>query len=106
MVAARFEDGELASAVDLQVAVGIEHRVEVARLAGEVEEIVLLSNEVAQAVLVADVRDVDVDRVLDSRDVEQIAAVLVDERVDERDLAPQLDELAGEVRADEAETRR
>src|SRR5262245_42003555 len=39
--AAGFEDGKLGTAIYLQVGVGIIHRVQVARLAGEVEEVVL-----------------------------------------------------------------
>ena len=53
--------------------------------------------------LVADVGDVHIDGVLDPGDVEEIAPVLRDQRVDERDLGAGLDEFAREVRADEAE---
>ena len=54
----------------------VGHRVEVARLAREVEDDVLPTNEVAQAVLVADVRDVHAHAILDAGDVVQVAAVL------------------------------
>jgi len=46
----------------------------VARLPGEVEEHVLASDELAHAVLVADVGDIDRDVFLDSADVEEVAA--------------------------------
>ena len=59
VMAAGLEDRELAAAVDLEIRVRIAHGVDVARLAGEVEEIVLIADEVVQAVLVAHVGDVD-----------------------------------------------
>ena len=74
-----------------------------ARLAGEVEEHLLAANQRLQAVHVADVGDVDRDGVLDPGDVRAVAAVLGDQRVDEDDLRAELDEPAGEVRADEPE---
>ena len=74
-----------------------------ARLASEVEEDVLVADEVAEAVLVADVGDVHGQPVLDSGDVVEQAAVLGHERVDDRDGRVHLEELAREVRADEAE---
>ena len=50
---------------------------------GEVEEEVLVLDEVREAVLVADVRDVHAHAVLDPRDVVEVAAVLGDQRVDQ-----------------------
>ena len=76
LVPARLEDRELAARVDLEVGVRVGHRVEVARLAGEVEEDVLVADEVAEAVLVADVGDVHGQPVLDAGDVVEQAAVL------------------------------
>ena len=53
--------------------------------------------------LVAHVGDVHAHAVLDPGDVVQVAAVLRDQRVDERHVRAGVDELAREVRADEAE---
>ena len=103
LMTARLEDGELAAAVDLEIGERVGHRVEVARLPREVEQVVLALNQVLQAVLVADVGDVHADLVLDPRDVVEVAAVLGDQRVDENDAATRLDEHARQVRADEAE---
>jgi hypothetical protein len=75
----------------------------VTRLTREVEEVVLVANEVPQAVFVTHIRDVHGDRILDSGDVEEIAAVFVDQRIDEHDLRSRLDQFPGEVRADETE---
>ena len=93
--AARLENRELAAAVDLEIGVRVAHRVEVARLAGQVEEVVLPSDEMAEAVLVADVRDVHRDVVLDAGDVE--AALPPYSWISESTSvtsAPELDELA------------
>ena len=53
--------------------------------------------------LLADVGDVDAHAVGDAVDVEQVAAVVGDQRVDEQHVGAELDELAREVAADEAE---
>ena len=58
VLAHRLQDPELAAAVDLEVGEGIGHRVDVADLAGEVEEHVLAAHQVLHAVA-AHVRDVD-----------------------------------------------
>ena len=83
VLAAGFEDGELRAAVDLQVGVRVLHRVHVAGLAGQVEQVVLPLHEVAHAVLVAHVGDIDADAVLDAGDVEEVAAVFGDQAVDQ-----------------------
>ena len=69
VLAARLEDRELRAAVDLQIGVRVDHRVEVARLPGEVEDARPGRDEVLEAVLVAHVGDVDVNSVLDPGDV-------------------------------------
>ena len=53
--------------------------------------------------LLADVGDVDAHAIGDAVDVEQVAAVVGDQRVDEQHVGAELDELAREVAADEAE---
>ena len=53
--------------------------------------------------LLADVGDVDADAVLDAVDVEQVAAVVGDQRIDEQDVGAERDQRAREVAADEAE---
>ena len=73
--AAGFQNGKLRAAVDFQVGVRVLHRVHMAGLAGEIEEIILLLDQVAHAVFIAHVGDVDLDLVFDPVDVEQVAAV-------------------------------
>jgi len=76
----------------------------VARLPGEVEEHVLASDELAHAVLVADVGDIDRDVFLDSADVEEVAAVLGDQGVDQHDLSgAQGQETPGQVAPNESQ---
>ena len=53
--------------------------------------------------LLTDVGDVDADAILDAVDVEEIAAVVGNQRVDDQDARAERDELAREVAADEAE---
>ena len=76
------------------------------RLPGEVEDDVLTANERFDAVPVADVGDVDADTVADVRDVVLASTVLRDQRVDEHDICPRVDERSSERRADEAEPTR
>ena len=99
----RLEDRQLGPTVDLEVGVGIGHRVEVARLTCEVEHDVLAFHEPPQAVLVAHVRDVDVHPVFEAGDVRPVTSVLRHERVDEHDVRARVDEHARERRADEPE---
>ena len=82
---------------------GIPHAVDVADLAGEIEDHVLLAHQIVHRGLLADVGDVDADAIFEAADVEQIAAVVVDQRVDEQDARAEVDELPGQVAADEAE---
>ena len=65
------------------------------RLTREIEDEILLSNEVSQTVFVTYVRDVDGDRLLNPGDVEEIAAVLVDQGIDEHDARSRLDKFSG-----------
>ena len=97
---AGLQDGELRPAVDLQVGVRILHRVHVAGLPGQVEEIVLALHQVVHAVRVAHIGDVDPHPVLDAGDVEQVAAVFRDQAVHQGDLRPELDQPPGQVRVE------
>ena len=101
--AARLEDRQLASAVDLQIRVRIRHAVDVAHLAREVEDDLAVPHEMIHRAFLADVRDVDAHPVGDAGDVEEIGARIRDERVHQEDIGAQLDEPHGDVAADEAE---
>src|SRR5207302_10572498 len=79
------------------------HRVEVAYLPGQVEDVVLVSDEEADRPRIADVRIVDVDAVHDLADVVRVPAVVGDQRVDDRHLGTELDQPLRQMRADEPE---
>ena len=72
---------------------GIPHAVDVAHLAGEIEDDLAVSHQVVHRALLADVGDVDPQPRLEAGDVEQIAAVVGDQRVDEQDVGAEVDEL-------------
>jgi len=55
----------------------------VTHLAGQVEDHLVAAHEIVHRALLADVGDVDVHAVGDAVDIEQVAAVVVDERIDE-----------------------
>ena len=76
MFAAGLEDRELGAAVDLEVCLRVGHRVQVARLPGQVEEEVLIAHEGGHRMAVADVGDVDLHPVRDVPDVVTQATVL------------------------------
>src|SRR3954463_4890930 len=77
-----------------------------ARLPGEVEKVILVLDEIAQAMSVAHVGDVDLDAVPNALDVVKIPAVIRDQTVHDRDIRAEIDKAAGEVGADEAEAAR
>ena len=103
---ARLEERELRRAVDREIRTRVAHRVEVARLAREVEEDVLVEEVLVQALGVAHVQLVHVDVVLEPRDVGPRPAVVRHERVDDRDGGACGDEPPGEIRPDEPEATR
>ena len=104
-LAHRLEHPELARAVDLEVGDGVGHGVDVAHLAGQVEEHLLAADQVLHPVP-AHVGDVDADLVLVAVEVEEVAPVVGQQAVDRRHPRPEVGEGAAEVRADEAEARR
>ena len=88
VLAARLEDRQLRAAVDLEVGLRVGHRIEMARLPGQVEQEVLIAHESGHRMAVADIGDVDLHPVRDVPDVVTQAAVLGDQAVDDRDVAP------------------
>ena len=102
-MAARLEQRQLAAAVDLEVGVRIAHAVDVADLAGEVEDHLAALHQVVHRAGLAHVGDVHRDAVLDAGDVEQVAAVVGNQRIDQQDVGAELHQAVREVAADEAE---
>ncbi len=106
VLSAGLQDGELGAAVDLQVGVGLPHRVQVAGLSRQVEQVVLASDQIIHAILVPHVGDVHPHPVLDARDVEQVAAVFGDQGVHEHHVGPQVHQPAGQGGSDEPQPPR
>ena len=96
------QQGELGGAVELEVREGVLHRVEMARLPGEVEEELGPLHERREPLRVAQVGEDDLGA-LEAVYIRVVAAVTRHERVDERHLAARVDERERQVRADEAE---
>jgi hypothetical protein len=104
VVAAGLEHRQLAAAVDLEIGIGIPHAVDVAHLTREAEDDVAAAHEIVHRRLLADVGDVDLHAIGDAIDVEQVAAVVGDQRVDQQDAGAEIHEGARQVAADETET--
>ena len=100
VLAHRLQDPELAAAVDLEVGEGVGHGVDVAHLAGEVEQHLLPADQVLHGVA-PHVGDVDPDLVLVAGEVEEVAAVVGQQAVHGQDVGAEVGEGAAEVRADE-----
>src|ERR671925_740164 len=81
--AARLQQRQLGTAIDLEIGLGIVHRVDVARLAGQVEENVLAPQPPDQLIDVADVEHIDLDLTLDPLEVGRRPSVGGYERVEE-----------------------
>ncbi len=103
VLAAGFQDRELGAAVDVQVGVRIGHRIQVAGLPREVEEIILAAHQVAEAIDIPHVSDVDPHARFNAAEVKEVAPVFRDERVDHKHLSTQAHEPVRQRRADEAQ---
>jgi hypothetical protein len=82
------------------------HRIEVACLPGEVEEIVLALNEIGHAMRIPDVRDIDLYAIFDARNIEEITTILRDQAINHQNPSAELNQSAREVRANEPERAR
>ena len=81
----------------------ISHAVDVAHLTREVEDHVLSAHGRRHRRGVAHIGHFHAHAIGDAVDVEPVAAVVVDERIDDRDLRVECHELARQVAADESE---
>ena len=101
---ARLEDRELAAAVDLEIGVGVAHAVDVTDLPREIEDDLLVAHQILHRAGVAHVGDVHSHGVAYRCNIEQVAPVVGNQRVDEQDVGAQRDEARRQVAADETET--
>ncbi len=103
---AGFEERQLAVAIDLEIRVGISNAVDVAHLPGHVEDDFAIAHQIVHRAGLTDISDVDPHAIFDAGNVEQVAAVIGNERVDQENICAKLDEPAGEITADESEPAR
>ena len=82
---------------------GIAHAVDVADLSRQAEDDIAIAHQVVHRRLLADVGDVDLHAIGDAVDVEQVAAVIGDQGIDEQHVGAEIDERARQVAADEPE---
>ena len=75
VLAAGFQDRNLRAAVDVQVGVRVLHRIRMTRLPRQIEEEVLSLDQIAHAVLIAHIGDVDLHPAVNIGDVAQIAPI-------------------------------
>ncbi len=100
---AGLEQGQLRPAVDFEIDQRVGHRIEMAGLSSQVEEIFPPVQQMAQPVHIADVGDIDGQPIGNVGDVEEIAAIFRDQAVDQQHVAAKRDEPPRQGRADEAE---
>ena len=75
-------------------------------LARQIEQVIFVSQQVLHAVAIAHVGDIDLNLVFDAVEIKQIAAVIGNKTIDERNLRSQGGEPAREVGTDEAQPAR
>ena len=73
-LAARLENRQLTAAIDFEIRVRISHAVDVAHLAGEIEDDLAVAHEVIHRAFLTDIRDVDPHSIGDAIDVEKVGA--------------------------------
>jgi hypothetical protein len=106
VAAARFENVELRRRIDVQIGERIGHRVEMARLPGEIEKEIPPLHQPRHRVRVANVGDIDRDLVPDIVNVEGVASIFRDQAVDERHPGAQPYEAPRQGGADKPESTR
>ncbi len=100
---AQFEELQLRRAIDREVVLGRGHRIEVAGLAGEVEQEILAGEQLAQRRPIADIGNVDPHPLLYVGDVGKIPAGFGDHAVEEQHLGAERQQTPRQRRADEAD---
>src|SRR5205814_1343114 len=97
---------ELGPAIDFKVGPGINHRIKMTRLPSQIKEIVFPLDEILHAVGVTHVGDVDLRPVLQTLNIEKVAAVIGDQAINESQVSPQASESPRQVGANKAQSSR
>src|SRR5688572_4653980 len=98
------EERELRAGIDVEIGLGISHRVHVARLPREIEQDILPTDDRRQARTVAYVGHVHADLASHAFEIAQVTTVFGNERVNHSHVGSKLREGQHEVRPDEAES--
>jgi hypothetical protein len=101
--AACLQERELGATVQLEIVLRVLHAVDVAHLSGEIEDHLAVAHEGVQAGPVAQVDHVDPGPLLEAGHVVPVAAATRNQRIDDRDVGAEGDELVGEIAPDESE---
>src|SRR5262252_5590529 len=102
--AAGFEQHGRALDVHLDVGERMAQAQHVVVLPGEMEHVVLAGHEVLEARLIPDVAEVDGDAISDRLHVEEVAAVIVEHRVEQRHAGAEGNQADGEIAPEESQT--
>ena len=103
MQTACLQDLQLRLGVDSEIGLGILHRVDMAGLTGEVEEIVHASNQVLHGMNIPHIRNIDPDLVFDGFHIPKIPAIGGNEAVHQRYIRAKFHQPDGEIRPNEAQ---
>jgi hypothetical protein len=103
-LAAGLEQRKLRNTINFDVLKGRGHRVHMARLACEVKDQVLSADEISQGVGIANVTNVDSDAVSNLSDVEEVAAGILVQAIDENNLGSCVDKASRQSRADQTDS--
>jgi len=101
---ARFQDEQLGPAIDVEIHKRIFHGVEVACLAGEVEQIVLTLDQVSHAEFIPYIGNVDADPAFIPLQIKEVSPILGDQAVYNRYPGTQLGQGSGQIASDEAQS--
>jgi len=100
---ARFKNKQLGPAIDVEIHKGILHGVEMARLSGEVEQVVLTLDQVSHAELIPNIGDVDSNPVFITFKIKEVAPILRNKAVYDRHSSPDIGQRPGQVASDETQ---
>src|SRR5687768_2814817 len=103
---ARFQNRQLAAAIDLEIRIRIFHAVDVTYLSGEIEDDLSIADEMVHRAFLPHIGDVHANFVCDAVDVEEIRSGTGNERIHEQDVRAEIHETAGDVAADEPKAAR
>src|SRR6185503_2814172 len=103
VLAAGFKNRQLRASVDVQVRLGIQHRIEMTGLASQIENIILVLDKILDGVRIAYVGDIDADPIPDVVDVKKISSILRNQAVNDRHVGAHVQQPTGEVGPDETQ---